>query len=398
MNLKRNRKLFVSILTTFMMVLMLLPNMAFGETLVDYTGLQQGTSSVRIYMLNCGNLEEQYPNVFADKNDYTSRWNIKVNTDETSYFDNRILDLPSKDSEIEFVFSIGGSGANHIANDGTKVTDSSVLESIDSHVAILDNEGNAQARSIDVLSKPHSGSGGGTGGGPNRAVDVIVKVEPNTLKDMTTYKLALTSGLAITGRDSLNKDINFTFTTDGVKADSVKLSRTAIKLTPGGVTPLKATVTPNNVTNKSVTWTSSNKSVATVDNNGYVEGKKAGKAVIRATSGDGEVFAECAVTVAAKPPLSTPGTAKVSKYSKNYVKVKWKGISGEKGYQVWRATSKTGKYSRVAISKMTKSKYPYAKIKTKRGKTYYYKVRAYKKVGSKYVYSYFSAPKAYKLK
>ena len=98
------------------------------------------------------------------------------------------------------------------------------------------------------------------------------------------------------------------------------------------------------------------------------------------------------------PSLSKPATPSVSKASKTTVKVKWKGISGETGYQVYRATSKNGKYSKVKSVKMASSKYPYAKIKTKKGKTYYYKVRAYKKVGSKTVYSSFSSPKKYKLK
>ena len=98
------------------------------------------------------------------------------------------------------------------------------------------------------------------------------------------------------------------------------------------------------------------------------------------------------------PSLSKPVTPSVSKSSKTTVKVKWKGISGETGYQVYRATSKNGKYSKVKSVKMASSKYPYAKIKAKKGKTYYYKVREYKKVGSKTVYSSFSSPKAYKLK
>lgn len=100
----------------------------------------------------------------------------------------------------------------------------------------------------------------------------------------------------------------------------------------------------------------------------------------------------------AKPALSRPGAPSVSRISSKYVKVKWKGISGETGYQVYRATSKNGKYSKVASVKMASYKYPYAKIMTNRGKTYYYKVRAYKKIGSKTVYSSFSSYKAYKLK
>ncbi|MGN0705818.1 MAG: leucine-rich repeat protein [Lentihominibacter sp.] len=98
------------------------------------------------------------------------------------------------------------------------------------------------------------------------------------------------------------------------------------------------------------------------------------------------------------PTLSRPATPSVSRASKTYVKVKWKGISGETGYQVYRASSLNGKYSRVKSVKMASAKYPYAKIKTKRKVTYYYKVRAYKTIGGRTVYSSFSGARAYRLK
>ncbi|WP_027623901.1 cell wall-binding repeat-containing protein [Clostridium lundense] len=56
---------------------------------------------------------------------------------------------------------------------------------------------------------------------------------------------------------------------------------------------LKATVTPDNATDKTVTWTSKNKDIATVDENGKVTGVKEGTAIIVAKSGD----AECQYTV-----------------------------------------------------------------------------------------------------
>lgn len=101
----------------------------------------------------------------------------------------------------------------------------------------------------------------------------------------------------------------------------------------------------------------------------------------------------------AKPTLSKPGTPTVSRSSKYYVKVKWKGVSGESGYQVYRARSLKGTYSRVKSVKMTTYSYPYAKIKTTRKKKYYYKVRAYKYLGNgKYSYGPFSYVKSYTLK
>ena len=71
--------------------------------------------------------------------------------------------------------------------------------------------------------------------------------------------------------------------------------------------------------------------------------------------------------------LSTP---KVTK-SRTKVKVKWTNIHGETGYQISKSTKKSGT-NIVATYKTTKG--TYKTLKATKGKTYYYKVRAYKKV------------------
>ncbi len=73
---------------------------------------------------------------------------------------------------------------------------------------------------------------------------------------------------------------------------SVKLNRTSLTLTKGKTYTLKTTVTG---TNKAVTWSSSNSSVASVDKNGKVTAKTKGTATITAKV-DG-VSASCKVTV-----------------------------------------------------------------------------------------------------
>ncbi len=75
---------------------------------------------------------------------------------------------------------------------------------------------------------------------------------------------------------------------------SVSLSQSAVTLEVGGTSNLTATVQPSNATNKVVSWSTSNQSVATV-NNGTVTAVAEGTATITATAG-GE-SATCSVTV-----------------------------------------------------------------------------------------------------
>ena len=81
-------------------------------------------------------------------------------------------------------------------------------------------------------------------------------------------------------------------------AESITLNMTEASLKVNETTTLTATVLPETVTNKSVTWTSSNESVATVDANGVVTAIAAGEATITATTVDGSnLSASCKVTV-----------------------------------------------------------------------------------------------------
>ena len=84
-----------------------------------------------------------------------------------------------------------------------------------------------------------------------------------------------------------------------VKVTGVKLNKSSKSLTIGDTFTLTATVKPNNATDKSVTWSSSNTSVATVDENGVVTAVAEGTATITATASNG-VKADCTVTVKQK--------------------------------------------------------------------------------------------------
>ncbi|MDE7386155.1 MAG: Ig-like domain-containing protein, partial [Muribaculaceae bacterium] len=82
-------------------------------------------------------------------------------------------------------------------------------------------------------------------------------------------------------------------------AESITLSHDAAKFKIGESLQLMATVLPENTTNKTVTWTSSNENVATVDANGKVTAVALGNAVITASCGS--ISAICAVTVEPTP-------------------------------------------------------------------------------------------------
>ncbi|MCI6771118.1 MAG: fibronectin type III domain-containing protein [Oscillospiraceae bacterium] len=77
--------------------------------------------------------------------------------------------------------------------------------------------------------------------------------------------------------------------------------------------------------------------------------------------------------------------------------LKWNKQTGATGYVVYMATSKTGKYSRVAVLKGN-SAVSYTKTGLTTGRTYYFKVAAYKTVGGKNIYGGFSSVKAVKVK
>ncbi|MCM1543866.1 MAG: fibronectin type III domain-containing protein, partial [Ruminococcus sp.] len=99
------------------------------------------------------------------------------------------------------------------------------------------------------------------------------------------------------------------------------------------------------------------------------------------------------LTTATKP--ATP-TLKATSGTKQAA-LSWNKISGATGYEVWMATKKDGEYKKVTTIKKNAT-VKYTKKDLKKGSTYYFKVRAYKTVDGKNVYSAYSAMKSVKAK
>ena len=146
-----------------------------------------------------------------------------------------------------------------------------------------------------------------------------------------------------------------------VVPSSVTLNKTSATLTTkGATTTLTATVSPSNATDKSVTWKSSNTSVAKVSSTGVVTAVANGTATITATTNSGGKTATCKVTVSI-PTLKDgwyytsvlPSDVTTSKYEIQYQNV----------YKKYATTSPGTGWSDTGVDK---------KEYTKSGSTYGY--------------------------
>lgn len=118
----------------------------------------------------------------------------------------------------------------------------------------------------------------------------------NTEKEYTEY---IVSEDYITPNVSILRDCSKTWINPSqsvVHVTGVTISATATTITKGNTTTLTATVSPNDAYDKSVTWSTSDSTVATV-NDGVVTAVGCGEAIITVTTTDGGFTAQCAVTI-----------------------------------------------------------------------------------------------------
>ena len=110
------------------------------------------------------------------------------------------------------------------------------------------------------------------------------------------------------------EDVSFKVTVNA-PITGISLDKETLSLTEGETETLTATIKPSNATDKTITWTTSNSAVATVDG-GVVTAVKAGTATITATAGG--YSASCVVTVeAAVRPITS--LAELSNSSVYYI-------------------------------------------------------------------------------
>lgn len=157
------------------------------------------------------------------------------------------------------------------------------------------------------------------------------------------------------------------------------------KLTPGEKSTLKIVINPSSGDfSKIYTITSSNTSVATVNTDAVVTAKGAGTATITVTDINGTV-GTATITVAPAAPKNLT----VSSKSTSSVELKWSDAKAA-GYYIYRATSKNGTYKKVDTVTTTS----YTDKGLTKGKTYYYKIKAYTNAAGGVITSDYSAVKS----
>ena len=126
-----------------------------------------------------------------------------------------------------------------------------------------------------------------------KSEQTTTKVNETTKKEDTTTKSdETTSG----NEGTTEKGSTEETTIPSTEITSISLNKTEATINYGAAVVLKATILPENATDKTITWTTANKRVATVADTGVVVGSGEGTTTITATTSNGKT-ATCKVTV-----------------------------------------------------------------------------------------------------
>ena len=249
-----------------------------------------------------------------------------VTVKETAFDKYVLTDMPEDGKEYLIASKDTAGDAYVLANPGG-TPDGAVMES--TPVTILEEAGNTVERFISVDTEDTnvvwvvtSDSGGfslsnGTDylEGKSGKVSIFNTVQyadrgweytANQLKHVggqNSYVVYYDNGFTSTYNETDGKVYFFEKHTaeessDPVPVESITLDKEEASVETGKTITLKATVLPENADDRSVTWTSADPAVATVNASGTVTGKSAGTTQIEASSGG--LTAQCVITVTEK--------------------------------------------------------------------------------------------------
>ncbi|BBF43263.1 neopullulanase [Lachnospiraceae bacterium KM106-2] len=163
----------------------------------------------------------------------------------------------------------------------------------------------------------------------------------------------------------------------------VSLDQTDMNLYLKETKSVKAAIEPASLTNQSVTFTSSDEKIATVNPSGEITGVAKGKAVITcALQANTGIKASVNVTVSKKSTSIPKVKGKVTaKQTSTVITLKWTKVANTKYYIIYQYNTKQKKY--VKLAKVSAKKTSYQVKKLKSATAYQFKVTAYKLVKNK---------------
>ncbi len=168
---------------------------------------------------------------------------------------------------------------------------------------------------------------------------------------------------------------------DLVPVTSISIEKSKTKILKGEEIYLKPIINPSNATNQEVKWSSSDNTIAEVNEYGWILGKSYGTATITATSQGSGVSSTYVITV-------VPDQVNINNLSSNkkgQLTVTYQKDKSVSGYEIVYATNQKFKnYKRKYVRKASISKVTLTGLKA--GKKYYVKIRPYVIINNKKIF------------
>lgn len=245
---------------------------------------------------------------------------------------------------------------------------------------------------------------------PKGTARLTATVTPSDASDKSVTWASSNTAVATVNDSGLVKAVaNGTATITATTSNGLKASCTVTVSTPvssfsvspaksktisiDGTFTFKPKVYPSTADDKTLLYSSSDESVAMVDENGTVTGISAGKATITITAKTNTAKTRT-VTVKVRPDK-----VKITyrKSTSDGIILEWDQSEYADGYVIYRRNSAKGKGKNIGeITSDDPEELTFTDSTGKKGKTYYYYIKSYVEVDGKRIYS--SASKIYKIK